>query len=430
MKWVYYHKIYQDIQTYLSEFVELSFKTLSLKLYSKGKNKNKEIAQFEASLQKYIEKIKSIHIANFSGEKEYAHQLITIIKKLLGESVEISTSTDSIKDNLPNISITLPKDYYEDKNIKDPYSEFDRLNTPIQNITIDTKLSDVIVKVILKELVIKCELYGYGAIIKHEHRLDSYKYFAVIDKKQDIFYKSYLNTLGDIEVLLPTNEEQRFLENMMFEIPLGEIPEYVIMSDKGDVVLITKLLLKPLADFNALTKLYGDTTTPYYFSKDEILEMIASIDTYPCDIEIVQEKIRKIQNEKGVSSTKLMALSQTIISKKLRNMLKKRAGRFLRFSPRNAEFKSYFEGMLGINYVVNKNEGYYHTGNADANLNASIDKNSPFRKVVAIQGEIDMTAILPFMEYYFVKNKELTVMPYPLKYAREGYEVYRAKLLK
>jgi len=40
--------------------------------------------------------------------------------------------------------------------------------------------------------------------------------------------------------------------------------------------------------------------------------------------------------------------------------------------------------------------------------------------MVRINGEFNHDFLLSLTEHYFIKNKEPTVMPYPVKYAREG----------
>jgi hypothetical protein len=45
------------------------------------------------------------------------------------------------------------------------------------------------------------------------------------------------------------------------------------------------------------------------------------------------------------------------------------------------------------------------------------------RKVEAIKGNLLLDDLLVMMDEYFVKNKELTVLPYPLKYLREFVEI-------
>ncbi len=418
-KTYFYHSLKNDIEEYLSKYMSLNFQKRTVNIYTQGSNKDKDIKLLNETLSVYIKNIGKLHIANFSTDEQYSKKFFESFSGKYGLGLKITCSTQ-IDVSVPNISITMPKSYYDDnKEIVDPYKNFRKIQTPIQNITTETDINDTIMRVLIKELALKCELHGYQHLIEHQNSMASFRYFSIEDKEGDIFYKSQLSSDGKIITSPPTDKEQYILEDAMFHITPNEVPEYVVMSESDDIMVITRLAMAPLPNFNALVDLYEKSLEAHYFSKEEILEAGEAAGGKHYNRDILSEALTVMNTSKGISSVKLMALSQKIISKSLKNALEKKIGRPLRFLPRGQ--KELFSGMIGINYGEYENSRIYHTGLSSANLNTSIDKNSPYRKITALKGKIQMGAILPLMEYYFVKNNELTVIPYPVKYAREGY---------
>jgi len=414
--------INNDIQEYLSPYVELSFKALDVSIYSDGKDKKNRKKELSILIHNNIEKMKKVHIANLSGDDKYGKSFLKSFKELFGSMLEI-TFSNNIAQNTPQISITKPKSYYVDnEKEKDPYLSLKSIKAPTQNITLDSKVNKTILNVLMKELALKCELYGYGAFIEHTHYLEGCRYFHIEDKDADIFYKASL-LKGSIVTSEPTEEEQKMLESIMFNIPYGEHPESVVMMDEN-IMLVTKTSMFPLPNFIELSNMYSRDTKNTDFDKNRIIDMVKTYDKYPCSIEALSLALDEIQTKDGIPSVKLMNLSSKVISRGLKSEIEKLVGKPLRFLVRSQKFKSLYAGMLGISYVKSDEETVlYHVGLASGDLNTSIDKNSPYRRVTPIKGQVKLDVLLPFMEEYFVKYNELTISPYPLKYAREAFKI-------
>ncbi len=63
------------------------------------------------------------------------------------------------------------------------------------------------------------------------------------------------------------------------------------------------------------------------------------------------------------------------------------------------------------------------TGISNANFKPDFTRNSIFRKILTVKGDELPLTILKMMDEYYVKNKELTVLPYTLKYIRENFDL-------
>jgi len=416
----YMNLIYQDIQKYLSEYMSLNFKTKKVSIFSDGADKEKQKKELAHYLSQYTQLIGKLHIANLSEDTEFGEKLYQLIQECFGKSLTLSISSKLSK-KIPQISITKPKEYYNKETENDPYLEIKKIHLPIQNITLDSKVNSTIVNVLIKELALKCELFGYGTFIEHHMTSDDISYYHIEDKENDIFYKA---TVKDSKIFTsaPTEDEQLMLERIMFNVPIGEVLEAVITVNHQDIMLLTKTEIFPLPHFIALFQKYTEAIEDFYFSKEDIILYSKNISPYPCPINTLSSALDTISTSKGIPSSKLMGLGEKIITRKLKNILENKAGRPLRFLVRDgATKKDLLGGLLGITYYEEDNTILYHTGLASGNIQSSIDKNSPYRRIHSIKGSLNLDAILPFLEEYFVKYNELTVLPYPLKYAREGF---------
>jgi len=86
-------------------------------------------------------------------------------------------------------------------------------------------------------------------------------------------------------------------------------------------------------------------------------------------------------------------------------------------SLRRSEFKI-VDAIKGIKYK----ENLYAIGLVDP-PNTKLKKGFPIREIIVIKGENMHLEILEMMKEFFVRYKNLTIMPYPRKYIREYYGV-------
>jgi len=444
-KTYFFHKIAEEITTYLGEYMSLKFVEDELTVYSEGKDKKRQNERLDEMIVSYIKQIDRINIAILDPRcKEQAAILKdelnifldNTVRNLFDDSVDISIS-EHIDIDVPNISLALSAEYYQESNENDPYSTIDR-STPVQNYTCDEprqakEVGKVILGVILKELAIKCELYGYPPFVEHTSDIEGLTFFSIqnYQQKEDskiVYSKAFLED-GKIKTTHLDQEESANIEMALYELPKNEYPEFVISDKEGNMVLGTRTPIFPLPDFNSLTKAYEETTEIYYFDKNDVIACADQVQQYHFKSSSINEGrsdresfiffVESISTVKGVPSDKLFS-SLKRASGKLKKALEDLARRPLRFLPRGAH-KEAFNGLIGITYKRRDFNTLYHVGSPSGNLAETIGNNSPYRKIIPIEGEIDILDILPLMEYYFVKNKDFTVLPYPIKYAREGY---------
>ena len=412
----YLNRIVRDINTHLFEYLTLEFKRIPYEVYADGKDKEKRKTAIEKHIEAYARNIGNLHIANLSGDVGFGERLHRMVEAQFGEGVVFTHST-KLSEAYPQLTITLPEEAYKDKPETDPYQHVRASEVPSQNITTDTELGKAVISVLLKELALKCELAGYGVFLEHSY-FHACRYVHIEDSAKSLFHKATLSN-GEITTGELTEEEQSVCESAMFNVPAGDTAEAVIFSGKN-IMLLTRTPLSPLPDFSTIEKWYEEEMEPMQLDR---VALLTYLEKEGMDVETFEKVLDNIGVGVQIPSNKVMSLPQKAMPKM--QTIKKRieafAGRPLRFNARSEERKKTYGGMLGITYTRLEDGSFlYHTGPATGNSKAEVGGNSPYRRVIPIKGSVDLGVILPFMEEYFVKYGELTVLPYPLKYGREG----------
>ena len=446
-KTYFFYKIAEEIRTYLADYMDFKFVEEELEVYSEGKDLKHQKERLDETIVNYIKRIDRINIAVLDQRcREQAivlkDELDTFLDNtaysLFDDSIDISIS-EGIDTDVPNISLTLLREYYQEAKEDDPYRSINR-STPVQNYTCDKvdeaeEIGKTTLSVILKELSIKCELNGYAPFIEHSNDLEGLTFFSIENHQQKeeaeiVCGKAFLEN-GRMKASMPSKEELEEIKVALYELPQNEYPEFIITDSKGNMVLGTRTPIFPLPNFSSLTEAYEENMKIHYFEKNDVISCADQVQQYPLKPSYIDENLPQSQRErfilfidsiattKGVPSNKLFS-SFDKKSRKLKNALEKIAGRALRFLPRGLQ-KEAFAGLIGITYKKKDFYTVYHVGTPSGNLTETIGSNSPYRKIIPVQGEIDILDIVPLMEFYFVKNKNFTVLPYPIKYAREGY---------
>lgn len=316
--------------------------------------------------------------------------------------------------------VTESESFYEETEQEDPYLKSRSCTAAIQNITTSSEPSESASMVILKELAIKSELRGMPSFITHPKNIEGIQCIAVIDDKEEIFYKAFLED-GKISSSQLTDKEQQYCESLLYNVSVGEKAEYIVMSSRG-TMLVTKTLLYPLPDFEKLNQKYFEDTKAVFIKKTEILSILDENRR-----EELISQIEQIDTPKGISSDQIIK----ILNPDEKKRLKKIIGLSLKFSVRDKASKKMYIGMLGTTFSYDNESGniLYRSGLllpqriSSGNIRATVKNNSPYRRIIPVQGKIDLDVILPLLDEYFVKYGEITVLPYPVKYAREGWQM-------
>ncbi len=84
-----------------------------------------------------------------------------------------------------------------------------------------------------------------------------------------------------------------------------------------------------------------------------------------------------------------------------------------------------FKGCIDIYYKEEDNIGYYSSGAIGKGMNTKIETATHIRKITPTEnGHLFFSKIIETMNVNFVRNCQLTVLPYPFKYLREYAKMY------
>lgn len=92
----------------------------------------------------------------------------------------------------------------------------------------------------------------------------------------------------------------------------------------------------------------------------------------------------------------------------------------------NQGLNEYLSGMIYENHWLHAGRVYFNVGKIGKGMNSSIERGSVVREISKLSGEIEeeeakkLYRMLKMTQVTFVKYKELTVLPYPLKLLKEA----------
>lgn len=93
-------------------------------------------------------------------------------------------------------------------------------------------------------------------------------------------------------------------------------------------------------------------------------------------------------------------------------------------------FEDFYSGCMNIKMFEDCGKTYYCVGRKDKNPGYTIPRAVNIREIQAYDSENvvqDFEKILPLMSVEFVRNSQLTVVPFPFKYLREWVEMNKGK---
>lgn len=96
-----------------------------------------------------------------------------------------------------------------------------------------------------------------------------------------------------------------------------------------------------------------------------------------------------------------------------------------KISRKKEDLIKYFAGSLDIYYKLSENSLFYSSGQIGSGMNTSIARASHVRKIIPYnESPLFFQSYLETMNVTFVRNGQLTVIPFPFKYLREYAKIH------
>lgn len=354
----------ENIKKYLSDYIKVDLSYMNMEIKSnefKYKYNYDNVNKKDLELIDYAKKtIKELNIINKTSFD---------IKKIIPYFAEVLENTKMNISNSPkigefNLIFTYKKEYYKTNDIKDVYLEIKRIDPFSQSCQLEEKkmFNKIKVNAMIKELLIKNDIKNNKITLADKNKI---KTLYLIEKKKE--EKTKVRTVKIHKLELDAL-------NMKYEL-LTSGEEY------------KKLLNAPYSP-------YGDINT---IIEDYNGNISAIIDT---NMHAVVDYVEMLKYSKDGDSNN----SSFSISKK------------------NKSCYEFIKSIYGLKTFKLDDYSGYIVGKYDNT--SSYSKNDPARLIYPLYGNsVDIDVVLSSLEHYFVKNKDITVMPYQLKYLKEIIEI-------
>lgn len=340
-----------------SEYIKISFNEITM--YESVDYTSRQIKENVRIISSKLHntKIKFVDLIN----NDYSKMFIDDVAKIIENKYDVKTTIGKrVSEKYYNICVIHNRDYYDGTN--DPH-DIQYKNKAVQHITLEDFQENVVsaVSTIINEILIKQDL---------------------IDNKITLYDWSSLN--------LPSN----VIFASSFEI--DGVNRYFVMDiEKDGTFGITeqKLDLHNVDKYSVFTDIFEEN--------DRISKSIKGI---------VKDSDENINVIRDTSCFTIPELSK--INSELEN-----GNTYLRGKDKRDELVS---ACTDVKYYEKDGCGYYFTGVIGNGMRAKVGYASNIRKIEPYkESKLFFNSLVPLMSVPFVRNNQLTVIPFPFKYLRE-----------
>ncbi|CAL2083037.1 putative ATPase [Tenacibaculum dicentrarchi] len=316
-----------------------------------------------------------------------------------------------------NFKLIHNKSFYQKYEQKDPYKP----SNNIQHITSeDFKLnSKASIKAIIKELVIKNDIRN--------------KKISIIDwSKYNYKNKWIFGIKSNIDFYFLTIEPNGVLSYEKFEADLFNQSEYdelcsiydndsniefIVKDDIGNINIIKRTSNFTLPEFEKINDTLIKENSKISIKKDLALSVVNEV----FETEKVKEFENKIKQIENWNKENLLNCFKNRNDKKIFvEKVKQETGEVLKSYFRDKSRYEILDSQLDIHSFKENERNYYFVGIKGKGIQQSISRASVIRKIETYgNSEYVFEKLLPLMNVDFVKNGDLTVLPFPIKYLRE-----------
>ncbi len=381
-------------------------------------NKSENIERFKSKFKIEDKKLNLtlIDLSESEDSTDVMNELQSEIKNVSPlSSVKVSSKENK---NGSNIKFINNKNYYTKYNLKDPYKS----NVKTQHLTIqDFKLnSKASIKAILKEIILKNDILNEKVSIIDWKSFDFTNDWVFGSKLVDVFYFVTIKPNGNLsfEKFVPDLFSQNDFNGLcdIFENDVNT--EFIVKDNKGNINCIKKTKNYTIPEFDVIYKVLYQESEPIKLTRKEAEKHIRECIDDVSKLNIIITNLDAI-NEWNKQSL-LGCFSNRNDKKRFADFVKSQTGEILKSYLRDKTRYEILDSQLDIHQFSENESFYYFVGTKGSGIQQHISRASVIREVEIINNsEFLFDKLLPLMNVDFVKNGDLTVLPFPLKYLRE-----------
>lgn len=416
-------RFFRDINKNLKKYISVELDELSFENFKLERTQKKRTEEIDLLIKEKLSSEKYGLVIEDFVEDNRSQKFIDEVRKIIEKDYNSIVTLGKIKNSKSLFNLIITESVKEEN---DPYKDIKLLSKPTQNILLkNLEKTTTVLPVLLKELVIKQDIFNKKLSIPNyqQSKRMSFYYFEKDkeDKEKYLIYKMIIENekieLNEVihSQSLFEKDEKNHIQKMLFLSSQNNIePELIIENEYGDINFIYKTNYFVIPNIKHIENEYNELEKPYYKSYNDLLKL----DDVPSDRE--NEYLEFLENIKKRDKVNLRT---EIKKKKVKNYLADKFNVNLdKNLNRSRKKNTVLDVLTGIKYSkIDEKNAYYVVGTKE--ISSSFSRTNIIRKIEAIKGELLLEDLLVMMDEYFIKNKELTVLPYPLKYLREFVEI-------
>ena len=451
------YKFNKQVAETLGQYLKIEFDKAEsgkqLEEQFNGSLSDKVAVRLKSFFNRYGE-LNIVDIVNDETSADLAEKISTQLKALdLLRGCNVRTSPTLVSGK-PNIRLLHNANYYEDKRLKDPKNDLNP-DDFVQDLTIESLVKtpkkgvtevakDATLKPalenILKELYIKQDIFEQKITICEWKQEGEWLFVTKAEDVKDAdFVAVRIKSTGSLYFMrcafdaLPKDEV--FQEAVTEWTRSKKRLECIMVAPDGGINFIehTKLLVYP--DVFGVGDKLMDFKEKKFFTNTELTEIFDDfLNTYPkfqfaaeykaigakwagWKAEIEKKELIDLLKNVGDADKKQKKIAPTFAT-----FFEKKTGISLVFGGRDKKSAG-LTFPLNINYTPQSKEMSYYVGQTydkDRPVKQTVVNASHVRKLTLEHGDILYDKeLLSWLNVDFVKHKDLTVLPYPVKYLRE-----------
>jgi len=396
-----------SIENKLSNYINLSFNKVNIS----------NVIRFNNSLkiEKQSFKITLIDSINDDDSLEMINDLIKELN-LVSPLSKLKISKKESKNGF-NIKLIHNRAYYSRYNLIDPYKSSSNIqHITSQDFKINSKAS---IKAIIKELIIKNDIQNNQISIVEWKDYNFNEKWIFGNKIENDFF--FVTVYPNGKLKFEQFERHLFNQNEYDELcnifDEDSNTEFILKDDKGNINSIKKTENFSLPEFESIYEILSKESENIKINKQQVISYVEEVFELPKQNEFIQ-KINSL--EKWNKLSLLNCFPSRTDKKKLTEIIKDRTGEILKSYLRDKTRYEILDSQLDIHHYVENERQFYFVGIKGSGIQQQISRASVIREIGKInESEFIFEKLLPLMNVDFVKNGDLTVMPFPLKYLRE-----------
>lgn len=398
----------QNIKNKLSDYIELGFQSIPVKNTIRYKSSFK-VANFQ-------ENINLLDLIQDEDSKERIQQVQAELKGIVPK-VNLKIVKKENKNGY-NLNLIHNKSYYKKYEKNDPY----KASSTNQHFTIEDFKSDskATLKVLITESIIKKDIKNKQTSIVNWRNYGFEDNWIFGNKINDQFCFLTICPNGKLtfEYFEPNLFNQNEYDTLCEIFDENTNAEFILKDEKGNINLIKRTQTYTIPNYSIIHNILQNESNQLNLTKDQAVQYVVETIENKDKQNFIINKINLLDhwNKKSL----LNCFENRTDKKRFTETVEKETGEILKSYLRDKTRYEILDSQLDIHLLEENGRFFYYVGIKGEGIQQQISRASTLREIEAYKGsKIIFVKVLPLMNVDFVKNGDLTVLPFPIKYLKE-----------